>query len=63
MKNKKCVDGAETPQQKKSKGLVATCGGHLSDGTRFEEGDVLSGVTAEDLEALKELNAVSGEGE
>jgi len=36
----------------------AKVGGNLADGTRFEAGDTLSGLSASELAALQEMDAI-----
>lgn len=43
----------------KSAFYIALIGGNLSDGSRFEEGDKLGSLTAEDIKALKEMGAIA----
>jgi hypothetical protein len=41
--------------------FIAKVGGNLSDGKRFEAGDLLSNLTPSDLAALKAMDAISEE--
>jgi hypothetical protein len=42
---------------------TATVGGNLSDGTRFEAGDVLEKLKKSDKEALIEMGALTVDGD
>lgn len=53
------LKGAKEPKPAKSSVHIALVGGNLADGSRFEEGDKLSGVSAEEIKALKEMGAIA----
>lgn len=56
---KKKIEKAETPKAKQGgKLFIALCGGNLSDGTRFEEGETLVAVSPSDASALIEMGAI-----
>ncbi len=58
MEKKKEQIKKSAPSPKAVGKYVAKVGGNLSDGKRFEAGDVLSNLTPSDLVALKELDAI-----
>lgn len=50
----------DTKKKKAAKELVFTVGVNLADGSRFEAGDdVPSDLSAKEIEALREMNAVA----
>lgn len=58
MEKKKEQIKKSAPSPKAVGKYLAKVGGTLSDGKRFEAGDVLSNLTPSDLAALKEMDAI-----
>ena len=56
MEKKKTEKKAEAPKAAGS--YKAKVGGNLADGTRFEAGETLKGLSASDVSALKEMDAI-----
>jgi hypothetical protein len=53
------LKSTKAPAPKSSGGFVATVGGNLSDGSRFEAGDKLGSLKPNEIKALKEMGAIA----
>lgn len=53
------VKDAKESKPVKTSAYIALIGGNLADGSRFEEGDKLSGLSAGEIKALKEMGAIA----